>query len=148
MDVAFSKLDDGRLCRWTAQPRGRKRFVGSTMASGRHLPHDLAHFVVEEALRIESGFWGLLAKGATFASVAGRRRTRPGRQLIRTHQAELARVEWVVNAHLKAWLTGQPTPVAAALERMLGRWRSLKLGEQLQLRWPTKTRSRRATEAA
>ena len=147
MDVVFTKVDDGRLCRWTAQPPGRKRFVGSTMASGRQLPHDLAHFVVEEALGLESGFWGLVAKGATFASVAGRRPTRPGRELVRAHQANLAAAEGVVNAHLKAWLAGQATPVAAALESMLARWRSLNDGEELQLRWPASTRVRRAGAA-
>ena len=137
MDVAFSKIDEGRLCRWTAQPPKRKRFVGSTMASGRDLPHDLVHFVVEEALSLESGFWGLLARGATFESVAGRRRTRPGRELIRTHRAELAWAEWVVNTHLKAWQAGRATPVAPALENMRARWRALNVGEELDLTWPS-----------
>ncbi len=30
----------------------------------RALPHDLAHYVVESALRLERGFWGSVAKGA------------------------------------------------------------------------------------
>ena len=31
------------------------------------LPHDLAHFVVEDALELESGLWGVLAAGGMFA---------------------------------------------------------------------------------
>jgi hypothetical protein len=135
VDVAFFKIDEGRLCQWTARPRKRKPFVGSTMASGRDLPHDLAHFVVEEAVGLECGFWGLLAKGASFASVAARRPTRPGRELIRAHRAELAHAEDVVNAHLKAWRSGSRTPVAPALDRMLARWRALKMGEGLDVVW-------------
>ena len=68
MQVGFYKVDDGRLCGWTAAPPKRKPFQGTTMASGRHLPHDLAQFVVEKALGLDCGFWGLLAKGATFKS--------------------------------------------------------------------------------
>lgn len=30
----------------------------------RRLPHDIAHFVVENELRLQHGFWGLLAAGA------------------------------------------------------------------------------------
>jgi hypothetical protein len=57
------------------------------MASGGNLPHDLTQFVVEATLGVQEGFWGLLANGATFESVAGRRSTKPGRQLIRPHHA-------------------------------------------------------------
>ena len=32
----------------------------------RELPHDLAHFVVEDALELEAGLWGVLAAGGMF----------------------------------------------------------------------------------
>ena len=38
------------------------------------LPHDMAHFVVENELRLEHGFWGLLAAGVLF--IAGNMVTR------------------------------------------------------------------------
>jgi hypothetical protein len=43
----------------------------------RRLPHDLAHFVVEQALGLTSGFWGAIAGGAVFGGteVFPRRRT-------------------------------------------------------------------------
>src|SRR4030095_14106641 len=103
MRVAFYKVDDGRLGAWKAAPPRRKRFQGTTMASGRDLPHDLAQFVVEATLGLHRGFWGLLANGATFQSVVGRRRTQPGRQLIRLHREALNATEHVVNAHVAAW---------------------------------------------
>src|SRR5215468_11180684 len=78
MQVVFYKVDNGRLCAWVATPPKGKRFQGTTMASGRDLPHDLAQCVVEATLGLQHGFWGLLANGATFKSVVGRRRTQPG----------------------------------------------------------------------
>jgi hypothetical protein len=105
------------------------------MASGRDLPHDLAQFVVEQGLGLEHGFWGVLAQGGSFKSVPGRRQTQPGRQITREHQAELGRAEAIVNAHVNAWKTGTATPVGAALDAMLVRWRALALGDELRLNW-------------
>jgi hypothetical protein len=42
----------------------------------RELPHDLAHFVVEDGLGLEAGLWGVLASGGMFDHakvIAGRR---------------------------------------------------------------------------
>ena len=66
MRVDFYKLDGGRLCGWVATPPKRRSFQGTTMAAGRDIPHDLGQFVVELALGLQEGFWGLLANGATF----------------------------------------------------------------------------------
>ncbi|WMX43610.1 hypothetical protein RGF97_00215 [Streptomyces roseicoloratus] len=33
---------------------------------GPSMPHDLVHAVVETALGIDDGFWGAMARGATF----------------------------------------------------------------------------------
>jgi hypothetical protein len=43
----------------------------------RALPHDLAHFVVENTLRLDRGFWGSVAAGADFPGMGrlgGRRK--------------------------------------------------------------------------
>jgi len=136
MQVVFYKVDNGRLCVWVAAPPKRKRFQGTTMASGRDLPHDLAQFVVEATLGLQQGFWGLLANGATFKSVVGRRRTQPGQQLIRVHREALNATEHLVNAHVAAWRTGAPTSAGPALEAMYARWQALPVGEELQVDWP------------
>jgi hypothetical protein len=137
MQVAFYKVDNGRLCAWVAAPPKRRRFQGTTMASGRDLPHDLAQFVVEATLGLHHGFWGLLANGATFKSVPGRRRTQPGLQLIRAHSQALNSIEHLVNAHVAAWRMGASTPAGPALDAMLARWQVLPVGEELRLDWAT-----------
>jgi hypothetical protein len=135
MRVEFFKLDGGRLCGWTATPPNRRTFQGTTMASGRDLPHDLGQFVVEATLRLDQGFWGLLANGASFKSVPGRRTTRPGRALARVHHEALADVESIVNSHVDAWRGGAYTPVAPALDHMYARWRALAADDRLTLDW-------------
>ncbi len=136
MLVVFYKVDGGRLCGWSAEPPKRKRFQGTTMAAGRDLPHDLAQFVVEAALGLRHGFWGLLARGATFKSVAGRRLTGPGRQLVRHHARELDASERTANAHVTAWRNGGWSSVGPALDDMFNRWRALQVGEELRMDWP------------
>ena len=136
MRVEFYKAGDGRLCGWVAAPPHRREFQGSTMAAGRDLPHDLVQFTIERALDVRDGFWGLLAHGASFSSVPGRRPTQPGRALARAHQASLMAVEGVVNGHFQAWRRGEPTPVGAALDVMYARWLALAEGERLVLEWP------------
>lgn len=108
------------------------------MAAGRDLPHDLTQFVIERELGIRDGFWGLLAHGAWFATVPGRRPTSPGRALVRAHGEGLAAAEGIANTHYLAWRRGAATPVGAALDGMLARWRELAEGERLVLEWPAR----------
>jgi len=144
MEVRFYKEDGGRLCAWVATPHKRRPFQGTTMASGRDLPHDLATFVVEAALGLDRGFWNLVSNGATFKSI-GRRQTIPGRARINAHRAELTAAELTVNTHVAAWRAGKQTPLGAPLTTMLAQWRALDPGEQLVLLWPTRTMPRLAT---
>src|SRR5262245_17422663 len=136
MRVDFYKGGDGRLCSWTATPPHRRSFQGSTMASGRDLPHDLTQFTIERALEIRDGFWGLLAHGGSFASVPGRRPTPQGRAIVRAHYAALVALEGVVNAHYQAWKCGEPTALGPALDAMFARWLALGNDETLKLEWP------------
>src|SRR5213594_5242203 len=51
-----------------------RRDDGVTLELASHaplhrLPHDLAHFVVERALGLTSGFWGSIADGAVFGGM-------------------------------------------------------------------------------
>jgi hypothetical protein len=106
------------------------------MAVGRDLPHDLTQFTIEHALDIRDGFWGLLAHGASFASVPGRKPTQEGRALTRQYHEALERVEGIVNGHYAAWRRGEDTPLRAALDIMYARWLALGEGERLVLTWP------------
>lgn len=134
MSVEFYRA--ARTCGWVATPPHRRPFQGSTMAAGRDLPHDLVQFTIERALDIRDGFWGLLAHGASFTSVPGRKPTQEGRTLTRQYHDALMRVEGIVGGHYSAWRRGEDTPLRAALDGMYARWLAVGDGERLVLTWP------------
>lgn len=109
---------------------------GPWMPAGRHLPHDLAQYVVEASTSTTDGFWGLLARGATFRST-GRRVTKPGRALILQHREGLDRAEVTANRCIAAWRSGERTPASEALDAALRQWRELGPDERLVFRWPS-----------
>lgn len=135
VEIRFWTDDKRRTCTWAAvRPSGAK-VGGPSMAAGGDVPHDLATLVVESALRIEHGFWGCLAAGATFRGIS-RRRTERGKGIIRTHLAELDAAEERVNAEHFGWRNGEPVEAAAALDAALAEWRALDAGEVLRYEWP------------
>jgi hypothetical protein len=108
------------------------------MPTGRGvIPHDLVHLATEAMLGLEFGFWGLVARGATFRRGTDRRRTRPGRALIAVHRSDLHQAEALGNAHHQAWLDGRPTPLAPTFDRLARLWQDLPDGGSLQVEWPT-----------
>jgi hypothetical protein len=137
MRVEFFKPSEKHaLCAWEAF-RGKRTVVpGTVMAAGASLAHDLAQYVIEAATRYENGFWGLLARGATFKST-GRKVTKPGRALIVAHRAELASAEALAGEHLHRWAAGAATPVTRALDEALGQWRELAPAERFVFEWPS-----------
>lgn len=138
MRVEFFKLErNGRhYVRWEAVRGKRTRIPGTTMAGQKHLPHDLLQYVVEAACHFEDGFWGLLARGATFKST-GRKVTKPGRALIAAHRQGLAQAEALAGLHGAAWLAGEHSPVADTLDRARDDWETLSLGDRLVFAWPS-----------
>jgi len=134
MSVEFYRA--ARTCGWIATPPHRRPFRGSVMAAGRDLPHDLVQFTIERALDIRDGFWGLLAHGASFVSVPGRKPTQNGRALAREYHDALNHIEGIVNGHFQAWRRGEDTPVRAALDTMYARWLATGEDERLVLTWP------------
>jgi hypothetical protein len=137
MLVSFYRDDEARVSGWTAV-RGKRTVVrGTVMALGRgYLSHDLAQYVVEAACGYDTGFWGLLQRGATFTST-GRKRTRPGRAIIAAHRAELSGSEQLAAVHLKAWQAGELTDVTRALRKASAQFSALAPGEVVEFRWPS-----------
>jgi len=135
VEVRFRKGKDGRTCSWTALRRKRNRVPGPAMAAGGDIPHDLATFVIEAALGIRYGFWGCVSEGATFRTL-GRKRTEPGKAVIKRHVEDLDEAETRVNEVYFTWRAGGETPVNTALDEMLDTWRELGEGEELVLTWP------------
>ena len=108
------------------------------MPIGRgRIPHDLGHMATEAHLDIHDGFWGLLARGATFNHGTRQRPTKPGRQLIRDNRRALAATEALGNHHHATWATGGSTPVAPTFDRLARLWDATPDGGTLTIRWPT-----------
>jgi hypothetical protein len=125
-----------RICGWDAVLTRRRRIPGALMGYGNGLPHDLAQYVIEAATGYEHGFWGLVARGATFKSTR-RRRTKPGRAIIAEHRADIAGSERLAGLHLAAWKAGAHTPATAALAQAMDHWRGLAPGANLVFEWPS-----------
>ena len=130
----------------------------------RELPHDLAHFVVEDGLGLEAGLWGVLAAGGMFGHakvIAGRRPPHAAKRAQavvdaagdRLSQAEmltrfvcdLARdgadrdVRRLKAAAGERWwretTAEQLSSTCRALRETSVRWRDLRPGDSLQVRW-------------
>lgn len=117
---------------WVAR-LGKRRIEGSHLGSDdRHLGHDIVTLVVERELGIRDGFFGTVAAGGVFKSMA--RRQKPSRRMaIAEHREALNAAEHIVHRHWDAWLQGRPTPCAAALDEALERWAAVEPGGTLAL---------------
>jgi len=130
----------------------------------RELPHDLAHFVVEDGLKLEAGLWGVLSAGGMFGHakvIAGRRPPHAAKRAQavvdaagdRLSQAEML-TRFVCDlaldgadrdvGRLKAsagerwWRPTSADDLARtcrALRETSVRWRDLGAGEALRLAW-------------
>ena len=139
LTVTFHKVD-GRSPHawWEAVRPTRGRVRGGYMPIGRgRIPHDLGHLATEAHLGIEDGFWGLLARGATYRRGTRQRPTKPGRQLVRDHRAGLGAAEAIGNHHHFAWASGRPTPVAPTFDRLAELWEAVPDGGTLTIEWPS-----------
>lgn len=133
LTVAFVKDE---LPWWEATRTTGGTVRGGHMPIGRGvIPHDLAHFATEDHFVLQYGFWGLLARGATFTRGTDRRPTRPGRALVRDHRRDLGEAEHLGNEHHTRWRNGEPTPVAPTFDRLAERWKQLPDGAALTVEW-------------
>ncbi|HTE61125.1 MAG TPA: hypothetical protein VK631_12300, partial [Solirubrobacteraceae bacterium] len=128
------------------------------------LPHDLAHFVVEDGLGLEAGLWGVLAAGGMFGHtkvIAGRRPPHAAERAQavvdaagdRLSQAEML-TRFVCDLALDAadhdvrrlkaaagarwWretTADQLSDTCRALREASVRWRDLRAGEALKVLW-------------
>ena len=117
------------------------------------VPHDLAHFVVEDALGLDAGLWGVLAAGGMFAHctvLAGRRPPHAARRaqaVVDGAGGRLAQAEQLVRQVADLALADtfrRPLPgfdadaVEAAcrsLRAMSLAWRQLAVGDSLRVVW-------------
>ncbi|MGY1577213.1 hypothetical protein [Streptomyces sp. MN13] len=152
MEMSFRKLPDNQheiLVRARKGPDVRL----PAQPVGPNMPHDLVHAVVETALGIDDGFWGAMARGATFQGfellTPGRHR-RSGMKVLRRGGDAVMAAELSVNWAYRVWrglsTEGRgvgPAPLDSdALARTLPRlnaaatrWAAVPQGGELLWRW-------------
>jgi hypothetical protein len=130
----------------------------------RELPHDLAHFVVEDGLGLEAGLWGVLAAGGMFGHakvIAGRRAphfAKRSQAVVDAAGDRLSQAEMLTrfvcdlalegadraahrlkqNAGERWWRETSAEQLAktcAALRATSVRWRDLRPGDALKVHW-------------
>jgi hypothetical protein len=138
----FTKaVDRKHLVPWVAR-NGKARIVGSILGCDpRALPHDVVTLVVERDLGVTDGFFGTVAAGGTFRSMAKRRHA-DGKAAIARNRPGLVRAEQAVHGEWAAWLAGHPCSCATALDAAEAAWRALPPGGTLTLTWPGADRQR------
>lgn len=139
LTVTFHRVD-GRIPHswWEALRPTRGRVTGGYMPIGRgRIPGDLGHMATEAHFGIVDGFWGLLARGATFDHGTTQRRTRRGRDLIGDHRAELRAADALGHHHQWTWAQGGRTPVGPTFDRLAERWLATPEGGTMTIRWPS-----------
>jgi hypothetical protein len=102
MKVAVRRVDsEGRYVTLIARDDGvtfSMQGVGHNFA----IPHDVAHYVVEKALRLDRGFWGSVSEGAVFPTmtyVEGRRKPKAAERssaILKTNAPQLSEAEVLV----------------------------------------------------
>ncbi len=96
----------------------------------RSVPHDLAHFIVEDALGLDSGLWGVLTAGGMFHPrntrvVAGRQPPQAARRaaaVVERASEQLGQAEIVVRAVADLALAGRHDDVRAFAAATGTRW--------------------------
>jgi len=63
MLLVFTRLDERRYVSRITRSDGVS-FLINGVGYMFQIPHDLAHFVIEDALQLSNGFWGSVAAGA------------------------------------------------------------------------------------
>ncbi|UYQ61799.1 hypothetical protein [Streptomyces peucetius] len=154
MEMSFRKLPDNQheiLVRARKGPDIRL----PAQPVGPSMPHDLVHAVVETALGIDDGFWGAMARGATFQGfvlISPGRHRRSGMKVLRRGGDAVMAAELSVNWAHRVWrglpAEGRgvgPAPLDAEalartgprLDTAAARWAAVPEGGELLWRWGT-----------
>jgi hypothetical protein len=118
------------------------------------IPHDMAHFIVENELGLKGGVFGQLAAGGhagTFRSTADKRpgrKTRTGDRIAKENRNDANLSELVVNLACRTWTNDPEKPdqikgvskedianICRVFESVSMEWSKLKVGESLTLEW-------------
>lgn len=153
VDITIVKAESGPHRAIVSRP-GAAAVQFAVYDYGPVLPHDLVHYVVEDELGLQFGFWGLVAAGARLASVQAygardpRRVPPPNDPVVGAHIDDLLAAEGLVAAFSAFPGTGtEPELDAGQIERIRARiaalneqWQAVGPGEKLRLNWPGASR--------
>ena len=122
------------------------------------LPHDVAHFIVENELGIEGGIFGQMAMGGIIRPVERdariqRKAKRKREEIFRTNKGDALFSEHAVWAAQSRWenqeiipSTKIPQPdldrVIAKFEEFANEWSTLPIGGSIMLEWKGKNKKR------
>jgi hypothetical protein len=118
------------------------------------MPHDMAHFIVENELGLKGGVFGQLAAGGhanSFRSTAEKRsgrKTRTGDRIAKENRDDANLSELVVNLACRTWTDDPEKPdqvkgvsqediarICRVFDSVGAEWSKLRLGESLTLEW-------------
>jgi hypothetical protein len=159
MQVTFTKVDARRYSVMIVRERGPALVPSRGPGNDDLMPHDLAHFLVEEHFGIELGVWGQLAAGGggifwPEPEDNTMRYRRTAQRISEVGRSDMARSEQLTAITVAAWersigrVKHQVRPfetdvdadaLRGAVERMAElaeRWRALPYGGSLTVTWP------------
>jgi hypothetical protein len=159
MEITFTKVDDKRYTVAIERRLGPPLVPRFGPGSDERVPHDIAHFLVEEYFGIGLGVWGQLAAGGggLFFPAPEHNSLRYQRRAQRIGQLgrpDMQRSERLAGITVAAWQQGidraehAPSPVPdevgpraladciRRLSEVADRWQALPPGGSITLEWP------------
>ena len=132
MQLTFVRIDqDGRYATRIQRDDG-VRFSIKGVGHNFELPHDLAHFAIEQALGIKTGFWGTVAGGGVFPSMThdgGRRKPKAeerSRAILKANARKLVEAEVAVSVFSDTITEGHPETSPVLRQRLRERLPALE----------------------
>jgi hypothetical protein len=159
MEVEFTKASDRRYSVAITREHGPALLPRYAPGYDDLMPHDLAHYLVEEEFGIELGVWGQLAAGGGGVSLPAPtgndlRNRRRSQRIGAMGRDDMARSERLVAMAVALWerSIGRPKHQARPLtvdvdpeqlrravrrlDEVSGRWHRLPIGRSLTFEWP------------
>ena len=159
MEVTFTKVDNRRYTVAIERQLGPPLLPRFGPGFDVLMPHDLAHFLVEEYFGIELGVWGQLAAGGggiffPIPQDSSLRYQRRAQRIGHVGRSDMQRSERLVVITVAAWEQAidrvkhipsppqdevDPAALAGAVRRLsevADRWRALPPGGSVTLEWP------------
>lgn len=172
MQVTFTKMDAARYSVAITRERGPALVARQAPGYDPYLPHELAHYLVEDEFDIRLGVFGQLAAGGEGVYTpapndrSGRSR-RTAKRIAEIGRDDMSRSERLVGLCQSLWKarSGRASATPAVIDMALatpfdvdrtikrfdevsGRWSALHSGESITFEWPESHTFRSGTSSA